>query len=172
MGWLQVSVAASLGMTCLFVSGLLVAMYRMRHAKQVIRTLDTRFPECKPQWRCRESVTQILSTPRSHTLLKVLVFTAFVVGMSPQPAEAGKKSDQRRIDRAAAEIYRTGIPNDPAVNGMSHSRELRLNAIPVVGFFGAWIIGGKSVAFRVDPQRGNCTSHVRRRFSVVVLMRA
>lgn len=82
---------------------------------------------------------------RSKICLALLTISLMV----PSVAQAGKKSDAKRVQRAAQEIYRTGIP--PDANGVSHTRELRLNAIPVVSFFGAWVITGKSVAFRVDP---------------------
>lgn len=67
----------------------------------------------------------------------------------PSIAVSGDKSDQRRVERAAREIYEQGIPFDAA--GMSYGREVRLNVIPFLPPFGAWVIGGKAVAFQVDP---------------------
>lgn len=56
-------------------------------------------------------------------------------------------AQQRLIHNAAAQIRCVGIPAD--ASGMARTRELRLSVIPFLPPFGAHVIVGRAVAFRV-----------------------
>ena len=74
---------------------------------------------------------------------QILLITTFLCSNSV----AGERLDKRRISRAEIKIYKKGIPHN--VNGMCSSTELKLNYCPVVYPFGANVMLGKSVAFKV-----------------------
>ena len=63
-------------------------------------------------------------------------------------ANAGERSRQRFIARAATVIQQTPLPAD--ATGAAFTRTLRFNWIPFSPPFGGYLFGGRSAAFRLD----------------------
>ena len=71
-----------------------------------------------------------------------------------QPAEAGKKSDARLIQRARSAISQAPVPSN--AQGVAYSRELRFSWIPFSPPFGGFVKAGRAVAFDRSCVDGRC----------------